>query len=141
MPFIGSGPAQTPPVLTPHSFTLSYPYTSPTITLMLRSPEFGNQDSLAFDRISRKTMGNEIVIYADPRWPKQQTLQVTVLALTDVQVRDLLILFKDSLGKDIRFEDWEGRTWKGIITTPEADVTRASNCRNSVSFSFEGELQ
>ena len=54
--------------------TLTFPYVSPTNTLVLRNPEFANKDSLNFNRINRTTRGGALVVFADSDWPKTQTL-------------------------------------------------------------------
>jgi hypothetical protein len=110
-PFIGSTTdpnAPTPPPATlPDSgrlagrrqFRLEYPATGPvTDTLDMRAPDLGNRDRLAFNRINRETRGGTLVIYADPMWPKIQTLSLTFSGLKQQVARDLLTFIQAHLG-------------------------------------------
>ena len=145
-PFVGSGggsitpPTTTVPTLGNATLTLTYPYTTPTTTLVLRNPEFQNQDSLNFNRINRETRGGTLVVYADPNWPKAQTLSLTVNHLKQSQVDDLFDFLLESLGKEIGLLDHENRQWRGIILTPDAEVAHVGRENRSVQFEFEGEL-
>ena len=116
-PFVGEGPADAP---TPPSATcpmpvpgigttrLCYPVTSPTVFVNLRSPEYGNKDRLSFNRISRETRGGTLVVYADPIWPKTQTMVLTFRGLTYSQVQAYLTFIDAHLGEEVGFVDWEG---------------------------------
>jgi hypothetical protein len=138
-PFLGSGSSvpATGPTLTSGTLTLTYGMT----TLQLRNPEFQNQHVVSNDRINRTTRGGTITVFSDPKWPKQQQLKVQVKGLDNLQVRGFLSFLTESLGQQITLADWEGRTWVGIITTPDAGITRDRGCKNALSFEFEGELQ
>lgn len=146
-PFVGAAgspdftpPTTTPPTLGAATLTLTYPYVSPTSTLVLRNPEFRNQDSLSFNRINRETRGGTLIIFADPSWPKSQTLRLEINHLKQSQVDDLLDFLLDSLGKEIGLLDHESRQWRGIILTPDADISHVGRENRSVQFDFEGEL-
>lgn len=138
-PFLGAGSPipTTEPVLSTGTLTLIFEST----TLVLRNPEYNNQNVITSDRINRTNPGGSITIFVDPKWPKQQSLQVSVIGLTEVQVIDFLAFLEESLGRQIQLSDWEGRTWLGIVTTPDATVTRGKNCNHKLSFEFEGEIQ
>jgi hypothetical protein len=150
-PFVGSGtagnPAPPPATLTgpsslaPGEFTLFYPPTgTATDTLVLRAPEFGNKDRLQFNRISRETRGGTLVVYADPMWPKIQTLVLTFSALKPAQAEALLEFMENHLGLEIGLWDWEGRQWTGIITKPTDPVVQDSKYSYTGSLEFEGQL-
>ncbi len=146
-PFVGGSsdssytpPSTTAPTLGRDTLTLTYPYISPTTTLELRSPEFGNKDRLAFNRINRETRGGTLIVFADPKWPKSQVLVLQVDHLKHSQVVELLEFLAESLGKEIGLLDWEGRQWRGIITTPDATVTHVGRHDRSVAFDFRGTL-
>lgn len=143
-PFIGSGPGQapavTPPMLGYAKLSLTYPLISPTLTVVLRNPQFGNQDRLAFDRVNRETRGGTLDMFADPDWPKQTTLNVNVTALRRQQVENLLAFFQASIGQEIGLLDHENRQWRGIIITPDASVEQEGKDRFTVNFEFEGAL-
>ena len=146
-PFVGTGadatytpPTTTVPTLGHGTLTLTHPFVSPTTTLVLRNPAFGNSDRVAFNRINRKTRGGTLVVYADPAWPKMQSLQVTVNALSSQQAADTLAFLKLSLGQEIGLLDHENRQWRGTITNPDAEVANPGRDDYSVSLEFEGAL-
>jgi len=146
-PFVGSStdpsytpPSLTVPTLTKGVLTLTYPYVSPTTTLVLRNPELGDKDRLNFNRINRLTRGGTLIVFADPKWPKTQTLVVQVDSLKPAQAADLIQFLRDSLGQEIGLLDWESRQWRGIITTPDAQITHVGRGDRSVAFEFQGVL-
>ncbi len=145
-PFVGSGsseftpPPTTAPTLGSATLTLTYPYVTPSSTLVLRNPEFRNTDTLSFNRINRVTRGGTLVVFSDPDWPKTQTLRLECQMLKKEQADNLLDFFLSSLGQEIGLLDHENRQWRGIITTPDAEVAHTSRHNRTVSFDFEGEL-
>jgi len=145
-PFVGAGtgeytpPPTTAPTLATGTLTLTYPFASPSSTLVLRNPEFTDRDMLNFNRINRKTRGGTLVVFADPNWPKTQVLSVQVDNLSHTQ-RDALITFlATSLGKEIGLLDWEGRQWRGLIVTPNLLITHVKRGDRSIEFDFQGAL-
>jgi hypothetical protein len=150
-PFIGAGTAgnPTPPPATltgpnpaaPGTFTLVYPSTgTATDTLVLRNPEFGNKDRLQFNRISRETRGGTLIVYADPMWPKTETLVLTFSALTPAQAEALLEFMLNHIGLEIGLWDWEGHRWVGVITNPNDPVVEDSKYSFTAGLEFEGQL-
>lgn len=144
-PFIGGGPGASIPTTMPTlgnaHVTLTYPFVSPSTTLVLRNPQFGNIDRLAFDRINRETRGGTLIMFVDPKWNRQQVMNVTFTALKRSQKDALLAFFNTSIGQDIGYLDHENRLWKGIILTPEAVITNNDRGGYTVAFEFEGTLQ
>lgn len=143
-PYIGDGPGAgipaSMPTLGTAKLTLTYPFVAPTTTLVLRNPQFGNVDRLSFDRINRETRGGTLIMFADLAWPRQQTLNVTVTALTKQQKDNLLGFLALSVGVEIGLLDHESRQWKGIIMTPDATITNNDRGGYTVTFEFEGAL-
>jgi hypothetical protein len=145
-PFVGEGsggpvppPASCPTPTVAPPCRLCYPVTSPTEFLILRSPEFSNKDRLQMNRISRETRGGTLVVYADPMWPKLETLVLTFRGLSASQVQDYLTFVRNHLGLEVGFVDWEGFYWKGVILNPEEPTVQDSKEVFTVSFEFEGE--
>jgi hypothetical protein len=130
----------TPPTLGTATLTLTWPYVTPTTTLVLRNPDFGNQETHNFDRILRRTRGGDLEVFADDNWPKTKVLKLQVSDLTEDQANDFIQFLGDSLGQEIGLLDWENRQWRGLITTPDAEVTDHGSCKRAISFEFEGEL-
>jgi hypothetical protein len=121
-------------------FQLVYPSTgTPSETLTLRTPNLGNIDRLAFNRIQRETRGGTLVIYADPMWPKIQTLVLSFSSLTSEEAQALLTFIEDHIGQEVGLIDWEHRFWRGIITTPDSPIVQDRRCSYTASFEFQGE--
>ena len=149
-PFVGTGAAANPlpppavlhgPVPGIGTCRFVFPVVSPTVFVALRSPEFGNKDRLQFNRISRETRGGTLVVFADPMWPKVETLVLTFSGLTKVQAAELLDFMAAHLGLEVGFVDWEGRYWKGIIVNPtDPAVQDGRGAMYTASLEFEGEL-
>ena len=147
-PLIGEGASDSPsPTLAgPMSgvtvpFQLVYPATgTATDTVTLRAPALGNKDRLSFNRVLRETRGGTLIVFADPMWPKIQTLVLNFVGLTQSEAQDLLTFMETYLGQEVGMIDWEQRYWTGIITVPDQPVTEDSRGRFSASFEFEGEL-
>jgi hypothetical protein len=147
-PFVGAGEAGSlmpPPVMPPEgtvaAFRLFYPATGVvTDSVTLRAPNFGNKDRLSFQRILRETRGGTLVVFADPIWPKIQTLVLTFSGLQTLQAQQLLSFLDAHLGEEVGLLDWEGRCWRGVITTPAEPVVQDSRDSYSASLEFEGEL-
>lgn len=145
-PFIGTAtgsytpPSATPPTLGTGTLTLTWPYSAPTSTLVLRNPDWGNDDKLTYNRLNQTTRGGTLVVFADPQWPKFKTLSFQIQGIPDATYDALVQFLEDSLGQEIGLLDWEGRNWRGIITNPDTAVSANGVCKNSVSIEFEGDL-
>lgn len=146
-PGIGEGtfdvvaPSATPPTLIRRSTTvLTYPFTSPTLTLSLRNPDFDNVEQFEFRRINRRSRGGTLDLFRDETWPKVKRLIYNFSGLKEQAVDDLLIFLNMSLGEEIGILDFESRQWKGIIITPSSPIQQPSKDRHGASFEFEGSL-
>lgn len=149
-PFVGEGASGSPPppstVIEPPDyvglpFKLFYPAEGGiTDYVTLRAPNLGNKDRLSFNRILRETRGGTLIVFADPIWPKIQTLVLTFSGLRSVQAQQLLAFLETHLGEEIGLLDWEGRAWKGIVTAPHEPVVQDGKDSFSASLEFEGEL-
>ncbi len=157
IPFVGENtissapapPSTSEPIVqndpTTERFKLKYPaLATPTDEVELRAPELDNIDRIAFNRISRETRGGKLTVFADPNWPQVQTVIVTFIGLTRTEIDDLLTFFTSYVGEEISMQDWEGREWIGVITTPnEAAVQDGKSCTGrgwTITFEFEGVL-
>ncbi|NUQ66573.1 MAG: hypothetical protein HUU20_29270, partial [Pirellulales bacterium] len=150
-PFVGAGEVgalTTPPLSlegprpgVTASFQLVYPASGPTTdSVTLRAPNFGNKDRLGFNRVLRETRGGTLIVFADPIWPKIQTLVLNFSGLTSDQTQQLLAFLDAHLGEEVGVYDWEHRYWTGVITTPADPVVQDGRDSFSASFEFEGEL-
>jgi len=149
-PFVGSSSDPNAPTPPPSTYTaaggtpgfrLQYPAIGAvTDQLILRAPNLGNQDRLAMTRINRETRGGTLIIYADPIWPKVQTLLLSFSGLSQEEGQSLLAFMETYLGQEIRLIDWEDRLWKGVIVNPQDPVVPdGPGCKYTASFEFEGE--
>lgn len=78
------------------------------------------------------------MVYADPIWPKLQTLALSFSGLTKNEAMEALAFFSAYLGREIKLVDWESRPWRGVIVSPDAPMIEDSRGRYSLSFEFEG---
>ena len=151
-PFIGSSTdsnAPDPPSTTIDGpmagiqvpFQLVYPSVGAvTDAVSLSTPNLGNLDRLSFNRIQRETRGGTLIVFADPDWPRIQTLVLSFSGLLNVEAQALLTFMDDYLGREIGLIDWEHRYWRGIIVTPDEPIVEDRFDSFTASFSFEGEL-
>lgn len=147
-PFIGSSGdtsypevSPTPPTLGSGVFTLTHPRVSPTTTLILKNPVFGNTDNLSFVKVDRRTRGGEHIIYSDLAWSETQTLELNIenICQTETTIDELIEFLNDSLGQEIGLLDWENRQWKGLIVVPETDILPTVS-GHKIRIVFEGTL-
>ena len=84
-------------------FQLFYPADGAvTDSVTLRAPNLGNKDRLSFNRILRETRGGTLIVFADPIWPKIQTLVLTFSGLRSVQAQQLLAFLDSASGRGSR---------------------------------------
>lgn len=123
-------------------FLMLYPAMGESTDIVeLRAPNLDNRDRQAFTRINRETRGGRLTVFADPTWPKVQTLVLSFSGLTKTEVDDTQQFMVDHIGKEVGIIDWEGTQWVGIITTPnERAVQDGRGCRWTLTFEFEGTV-
>jgi len=122
-------------------FQLVYP-SAGTVTdsVSLRAPNLGNKDRLSFNRVLRETRGGTLIVFADPIWPKVQTLVLSFFGLFRVEAQALLAFLETHVGQEIGLIDWEHRYWRGVIITPDEPIVEDRFDGFSASFEFQGEL-
>lgn len=113
-------------------------------SLILRKPETDDRQRIGFQRINRETMGGELNVFSDTNWPKVHSLLFTIVALSNGdclpdKIGDLMTFFQDHLGEEILLHDWEGISWRGVITTPNEVATEDRDGWWTISFEFQGE--
>lgn len=122
-------------------FQLVYPSVGVvTDSVSLKTPNLGNLDRLAFNRVLRETRGGTLVVFADPIWPKIQTLVVSFSRLLRVESQNLMTFIEAHLGLEIGLIDWEHRFWRGVITTPDEPHIEDKFDSFTTTFEFQGEL-
>jgi hypothetical protein len=120
-------------------FLLLYPALGESTDIVeLRAPNLDNRERQAFTRINRETRGGKLVIFADPDWPKINTLVLSFSGLTKTEVEEVQQFMVDHIGQEVGIIDWEGRQWAGIITTPNERAVQDGKHGFTISFEFEG---
>lgn len=114
--------------------------TQGTLSVQLRSPDFGNTDALEIRRINRKTRGGDLLVFRDPQWPKTRTFQVKFQFLKEADLSRLLDFIHRTLGQIVTFVDHEGRSWNGIIITPGDEVSQPGTNNYAGQFTFQVQL-
>lgn len=147
-PFVGASsdpnapePPSTslPPASEFTGFRLLYPAVgTPTDMVTLRHPNLGDINRLAFDRINRETRGGTLVVFADPIWPKIETLLMTFSVLKREEADELLRFMLATIGRKVRLIDWENRAWIGVIVNPQDPIVEDRRNSFTASFEFEG---
>lgn len=121
--------------------TLTYPYVSPSLTLELRNPKFGNSNDVKNETIFRRTTGNQLIGGRIATWPVTETFKCSFEALTQAQRDAFLALAVASSGMEVGFLDQEDRQWRGVLISPFVDVAQRSRiCDYVASFEFRGKL-
>lgn len=120
---------------------LYYPTTTPTLAIEVRAPRMGDRDRILNNRVQRESRGGTLQVFADPTWPKVQTLVLSFTGLTETIAEQLQSFFLSTLGLTVGLRDWEGRVWHGVIVNPDEPFIRARRDIIDMSFEFDGELQ
>lgn len=150
-PFIGTSdytgqpdaPASTTPLkqLIPANprFQLIYPAAGGIDDYVdLRAPELDNRDSSAHTRINRESRGGNLTVFADPVWPKINTISCTFIGLTGTEIALIQAFILNHIGEAIQVIDWEGRAWLGVVLKPNEPATCDGRDKWSIGFEFEG---
>lgn len=129
-----------PTLIRRSSIVLTYPVSSPTTTLTLRTPKIGDVESLSINRIIRETRGGSLRIYRRANLPVLTTLKFTIDFLSREQANNYLTFLEQTAGKEIGLLDYNSQQWIGVITTPDEGFATPQNKNKSITFEFEGEL-
>lgn len=140
MPFDGAGPGEAMPEkpLAFKSDFLLETLSGPKQILRLRAPEPDDTERLGFNRVNRETRGGELNVFSDPNWPKVDTLLFTIVALKQTKINALHQFLLDTLGQEIKLQDWTGTAWRGVVTTPGEIYTEDGVDAWTITFEFEG---
>ncbi len=118
---------------------MDYPYTSPTLTLTIRSPDLGDEQSLILKRVNNTSRGGTQNYYRDAEWPKAEIMSIGFSGLDDADSDALFEFLTTSLGKEIGLLDWLSVQWRGVITDPSgALVEDGIQCSDRMSLTFRG---
>lgn len=140
-PFI-TPPSSSPPTLTPsQTVTFTYPYVSPTLTIVLPSPEFNNRDVNRIERITRETRGRTLRTFRYSIWPKIRRLALSFQGIDLTVANNMKTFLLTSIGKEVGYLDYESRQWKGLIINPDSAISQEGrDCTFAIRIDFEGDL-
>lgn len=105
--------------------------------------EYGDSEKLEHTRVSRRTIGEELIIFRDDRWPKTETLKFKLVDISASQGKGLLNFIEENLAQQIKLSDYLGVRWIGVITNPETSLIqsgRDQGCsgRYDIEIEFQG---
>jgi hypothetical protein len=122
-----------------NNFILTYPYDTPTTTLTLKIPLFGNTDKTETGFKIRYTLNNQLSVVRG-NWPTIRRFKFDFSALTEAQRDDFLAFYLLSLGQEIGLLDHEDRQWRGVIISDGKTTQVGQGCDYSTGFEFQGVL-
>jgi hypothetical protein len=117
---------------------LMYPADAPITTITLCVPNMGDIRRRDFQRINRRSRGNDLIVYRDPAWVVSDHFTLLVDKLNAAQKQNLINFLEYTTGLYIRMRDYEGNIWKGFITNPNVPITQIGSCRYSCELQFSG---
>ena len=108
-----------------------------TLSITLRTPDFGNRESVEQRRINRKSRGGDLQIARRANWPQTNIFDYTISNLKEEEKQAFIRFVRTSLGQEITMVDYEGRSWTGFICTPNEDATEQGRKNNVIKFQFQ----
>lgn len=123
------------------TFVLTYPAVTPTHTVTLRNPSFGDVETQRTRRQLHITKGNQLRQIEAAEWPVDNTFHWEFTALEQVQVDAFRAFLSVSLGDRVRIVDHLGETRFGFIY-PQTIVitTNRDTCDYAVNLEFFQDL-
>jgi hypothetical protein len=131
----------SPALGTRTGITLTHPYGSPTLSLDMRNPRFGNVLTGNMQTINRRLRGGQLSSGRGVTWPDIVTIRLAFEALDSVKKGEFLNFVKESSGYEIGLLDHENRQWRGVIVSPDIVSTQLGRvCNFGTEFEFRGVL-
>lgn len=120
---------------------LTFPYVSPTTTVTIRVPKFGNTHTTSKHTIVRQSRGKQLLIGRPTTFPTIEVLKLDHEALTESLARSFLAFAALSAGEEIGLRDQECRQWRGVIISPEVKMEQEGiGCQFTSGYEFRGVL-
>lgn len=122
--------------------TLTWPYVSPSKTVALRNPKFGNTYGMDTESIVRRNKAMQLLSFRYPNWPTFETLKFKIEKLSPTDKDNVIDFIKASAGTNIGLLDYFDRQWVGLLISPMIDIIKQGkdDCTYEVSFEFLGKL-
>ena len=121
------------------SFTFQQPKTSPTTTVVVRNPNFGDIRRIDNNVVHHESRSGELLSVKDDDWPDEEfnVYQFSLLQEDETIINNLKNFFANFSAQEIGIIDHLGDTWHGYIISPVIDyITEKDNCL-SVNFTVE----
>lgn len=119
--------------------TLACPPDTPTVTITLPAPLFGDREELLITRIQRQTRGGLLKTFSSDVWPKVRTFRYKFEHLPTDKIEEMFTFLGQTLGLKMRLTDHEGRLWDGYIVNPQGEAGQFMRiCGNTTEFDFDG---
>jgi len=109
------------------------------IIIVLPSANFDSTEAFQYARVNRRTRGGDLVVYRAGYWPKSKVFNLKFNDLSNSQKSSLIMFFRLTLGQLMTINNHEGRSFSGVITSPEAEAVESRGGRWSVDVVFETE--
>lgn len=107
--------------------------------ILLRKPDFDDTYRYEFTRIDRRSRGGDILISRDPIWPDNKTFKIAFSYLNEEEINKLHAFMEESLGKTIRYLNYDSVEWEGYITNPQTESAQVGRANYSIAIEFQGE--
>lgn len=134
LPAITDGPPEIELGNLPPVQTLVLANGSDTITI--KSPKYGNSDTLDYRRVNDQTVGGRLIIYRDPNWTAKELLDFEIENLTQAEVSNLQQFLIRNLGKTLTLTDHFQVEWT-VRSAALYDSIESVNDRYSIKLEFE----
>lgn len=120
---------------------LTFPFVTPTNTITLRNPLFGNSYTINTLTLIRRTQSGQLDTARGINWPTIETFKVSFEALDTNTISNFLDFVQQSAALEIGYLDQENRQWRGFITPDTIETSQTGiGCRFNTSFEFRGAL-
>ena len=122
--------------------TFSYPVTSPTSTLTLKSPELGDTYSLDTGVENRVNRGNETLVAYDSDWVKTRIKTLSFVGNSDAKKTELETFLSTVQGLQIKYVDQNNYIWHCYIIDSAVElVNQYRECGWRFTLQITGERQ
>jgi hypothetical protein len=109
-------------------------------SIVLKAPEFGNQNKVVHGRVQRRNRANILTVFRPDYWPQSEPLNYRFI-LTDTEKAALIVFLKDNVGELITVTDHENQVYIDcfLVNTP-VEFTHLNNCLFQTELEFEQML-
>jgi len=104
--------------------TFAHPYAAPTLSVILRDPEYGDSTLVNVRTQVRQSMSGEI--HSFRRTSATRDLLLTFSEISKPKVQELIDFLTTAAGDEIKYTDYEAVVWRGwLITNPAEFITNS----------------